>query len=211
MDGGEIVYLEPGTYTGTSYFGEEGTVLNPRDFELSSNSKFVGIHGFMLPYDQDQSATHVYFLGFEPSRIEQAIQERGEVNLEKYKRHFVIGLPSFVPGWENNVLAKHHSIFKRLDMNSTNIHFCAANSVREAYLLLWNLYAHLGDEYGCMWVSPLGTKPHAVASSLFLMETLGATYPTSLYHDHPMRVSGKSERISDWHVVRFNGLCGVKS
>lgn len=88
-----------------------------------------------------------------------------------------------------------------LDIDDHSIVYCQANSIRETYLTLWELYRQLGDERGCFYVSPLGTKPHAVGAGLFLLETKGCEPTTSLYYDHPVRVNKRSKGYATWHHV----------
>jgi hypothetical protein len=89
-----------------------------------------------------------------------------------------------------------------MEITEHSITYCQANSIREAYFTLWELYRQLGDEHGCFFVSPLGTKPHTVGTALFLMETKSREVPTSLYYDNPERIVKRSTEVTAWHHVR---------
>ncbi|MEK6210551.1 MAG: hypothetical protein AABM64_09350 [Pseudomonadota bacterium] len=193
----EFTYLEPKTYTqGKS---PVGTYLNARDFELTENRVFRAIHGFAHQRMADTKECYIFFLGYEVSRLLQAFEQP---DLQVEEKYAVFGVPPFVSGWETNALANHAADLKRLDFRA--IHYCAANSVREAYLKLWAIYSRLRNEHLTLVISPLGTKPQTVASALFLIETKGGPYPTALYYDHPQRKQGRSSDVRLWHFYKVN-------
>jgi len=197
----ELLYAEPLEYTS----GSQSNVAN-RDYRLTDNCRFVGVQGFAQEYDSNQKANHVFMLGFEPGRLENALEQRGDTDPEKYRYQFVIGVPAFNCGWESNSLFPHLPAFEELDATQANFSYCQANSIREAYIKLWELFAQVGDESSMFFVSPLGTKPHTVATALFLLETRGSVYPTSLYYDHPVRVLSRSRNVGAWHHVIVDGV-----
>jgi len=193
----EFLYAEPQSYT-----RREGVVdFRMRDFSLTQNCHFQSVQGFAHEYDPSMRATHVFLLGFEPGRIRNAIEQRGDYDPDRYRFQMVIGVPAFQTGWESNTIRPHLAVLEDLDITERSIMYCQANSIRESYLTLWSLYRQLGDERGCFFVSPLGTKPHAVGAALFLLETKGNEISTSLYYDHPERVIKRSTEIAAWHHV----------
>lgn len=193
----EFLYAEPKNYT-----RREGVVdFRMRDFSLTQNCHFQSVQGFAHEYDPTMRAAHVFLLGFEPGRIRNAIEQRGDYDPDRYRFQMVIGVPAFQTGWESNSIRPHLAVLEDLDISERSVIYCQANSIREAYIALWDLYRQLGDERGCFFVSPLGTKPHAVGAALFLLETKGNEIPTSLYYDHPERVIKRSSEISAWHHV----------
>lgn len=197
----EFLYLEPKLYSETS----PANLIHrgKRDFLLTKNCTFRGVQGFAEEYQEGTSANHIFMLGFEPWRVQNAVEQRNiEDHLERYRCHAVVGTPAFRTGWESNTLMPHLSFFENLRISSGSITYCQANSIRESYLTLWDLYKQLGNEYGCFYVSPLGTKPHAIGAALFLLETKGNDNVTSLYYDHPERVSHRSEDVSAWQHVK---------
>lgn len=199
----EFCYVEPKEYS--NHQSMVDGILSPREFELTTNNVFSGLQGFNNEFREDQKASHVFFLGYESSRLQQALEQRGEFPASGYHRYFVIGVPAFSPGWETNVLANHVTILERLGESSA-IRYCAANSISEAYLLLWDLYRSIGSEESIFWVSPFGTKPHTVATALFLLETKGSLANSSLFYDHPVRTGKRSKEVSKFHFVTISGL-----
>jgi hypothetical protein len=195
----EFLYTEPKHYSQKNNHLSDSQ--SSRKFDLTRNCKFRALQGFAQEYDISQSATHIFFLGFEPGRIRNAIEQRGEIDTDRYKCHMIVGVPAFQTGWESNSIRPHLALMEELNVTENSITYCSANSIRETYLTLWQLYSELGDERHCFYVSPLGTKPHTVGTALFLFETKGNDKITSLYYDHPDRVSKRSSEIGAWHHV----------
>lgn len=204
IDRVEVCYVEPKFYNTNESPTTE--ILSSREFELTTNNTFVGLQGFNAEYRDGQQAHHVYFLGYESSRLLQAFEQRGEYNSANYHRFFVIGVPAFSPGWETNVLANHVQILQRLGVTANAIRYCTANSITEGYHLLWDIYKDIGKEDSVFWVSPFGTKPHTFASALFLLETKGGMSNSSLFYDHPVRTNKRSKDIAKYHFVQISGL-----
>lgn len=195
----EFLYAEPKQYTRS--MAEIAIDRKLRDFILTNNCSFCSVHGFSHEYEANMRAEHVFLLGFEPARILNAIEQRNDFDRERYRCKVIIGVPAFQAGWESDSIWPHLSILDELDIGEHSITYCQANSIRETYLTLWDMYRQLGDERGCFYVSPLGTKPHAVGAALFLMETKGNDIATSLYYDHPERLSRRSSEVATWHHV----------
>lgn len=195
----EFLYAEPGEYT----INNSKNVDEPhdREFKLTTNCRFQAVQGFAHEYRPNMISAHVFMLGYEPARIRNAFEQRDDLDRKRYGIHVVIGVPAFQSGWESNAIRPHLQVLEELDINDHSITYCQANSIRETYLTLWELYRQLGDERGCFYVSPIGTKPHAVGAALFLLETKGSEPTTSLYYDHPVRVNKRSTDVSAWHHV----------
>jgi hypothetical protein len=204
LDEVQFLYVEPRFYNKVEPLIDG--VLSPREFELTQNNRFVSLQGFAQEFAEEQISHHVCFLGYESSRIQQAFEQRGEYSEKTYHRFFIVGIPAFAPGWETNVLANHAQILKRMNLSGNAIKYCAANSIREAYLLLGELYRSIATETSVFWVSPLGTKPHTIAAALFLLETKGNSQSTSLFYDHPKRTSKRSGDVARYHLVGVKGL-----
>lgn len=201
MDCLEFVYIEPKEYT--AYPASSGEFLNPREFELTENHVFTSVHGFAHQRGTGAGEYYIFFLGFESSRLLQAFEQRGGPITDKF---CVIGIPPFVSGWETNSLASNACDLIAHGFTGNSILYCAASSAREAYLLLWDTYKKVRGENRTFVVTPLGTKPHSLASALFLVETKGDIYPTALYYDHPVRKKGRSREFRTWHVYSVSGL-----
>jgi len=198
----EFLYVEPGTYSRIDASAPEDRQL--RHFNLTKNHNYVSVQGFAKEFDPNLPASHVFMLGFEPGRVQNAFEQRGDLSPALHKVSFIVGVPAFQTGWEMNTLQPHLSVFEGLSAGEHNISYCAANSIRESYLALWDLFKQLGDERRCFFVCPLGTKPSAVGASLFLFETRSALNPTSLYFDHPSPIENLSEKLGMWHQVVVN-------
>lgn len=194
----EFIYLEPGEYTQNAELSR--TDADPI-FSLTQNCDFRALPGFAQAYEDNDPAVHIYFLGYEKSRLLKAVEQRDSVDPNRYIRHVVVGVPSFEAGWENNVFSSHAAYLDQIGIRESSIDYCPANSAQEAYLLLWSLYKSYRDEMRTFFVSPLGTKPHGVGAAMFLLETRGATYPTSFYYDNPVRMVERSREISAWHHI----------
>jgi hypothetical protein len=195
----EFLYAEPIKYTENKTANKEEP--QRRDFALTRNCRFQAVLGFAHEYQSNMKAAHVFMLGYESARIGNAIEQLGERNRKLYGVYAIIGVPAFQSGWEANSIRPHLHVLEELDIDEHSIVYCQANSIRETYLTLWELYRQLGDESGCFYVSPIGTKPHAVGAALFLLETKGIEPTTSLYYDHPVRVNKRSEGNATWHHV----------
>lgn len=196
----EILYAEPGEYTKSK--PAEDQEPQHRKFALTTNCRFQGMQGFAHAYQANMFAKHIFFLGYESARVRNAIEQRGDIDRDRYKIQVVIGVPAFQAGWESNTIRTHLHVLEELAIADHLVTYCQANSIRESYLMLWDLYRQMGDERSCFYVSPLGTKPHSVATALFLLETRGKDWTTSLYYDHPERVNNRSSGYSTWHHVR---------
>jgi len=193
----DLLYVEPVSYQHQHAPNHQLA----QEFSLTNNCKFSAVQGFAHEYFADHPSSHVFMLGFEPSRILSAIEQRNLEDISRTSFHMIVGVPAFRPGWESNSIRAHLEVMENLQLNESNVRYCQANSVREAYLTLWDLYRTLGDDQGCFFVSPLGTKPHALGAALFLLETKGFDNPTSLYYDHPSRLPKRSENIGTWHHI----------
>lgn len=196
----EFLYAEPKAYTKSA--SPTKVDSTQRKFHLTQNRQFIGINGFNSPLQKGMEAAHILFLGFEPDRVINALVQRGDINRETYQLLVVIGVPAFQSGWELNSIKPHLAVLDEQKINQSMISYCAAASVSEAYLTIWDLYKRLRDDRRVFYVSPLGTKPHTIATTLFLLETKGAHWVTSLYYDHPQRVDKRSSGESTWHHVK---------
>ena len=195
----EFLYAEPGEYTKVKSVDDDEP--QHRKFSLTKNCRFQAIQGYAHAYEPNVVARHVFMLGYESARVRNALEQRGDIDRDRYQIQAVIGVPAFQSGWEANTVKTHLDVLEEQDIADHLITYCQANSIREGYLTLWELFRQLGDERSCFYVSPLGTKPHAVAATLFLLETKGGDWTTSLYYDHPERVSNRSTGYATWHHV----------
>lgn len=195
-----FLYAEPKLY--------KSSISNPSSplisFDLTHNCDFQGIKGITLQYDSGDRASHVFMLGFEPARLQNAIEQRNDIDEDHYEKYFIIGIPAFQHGWEQNSLFPHLSILDDLNIHENRIVYCQASSIYSSYIALWDLYEKLGHEEKVFFVSPLGTKPHSIGAALFLAETkVGYENPTSIFYDHPIRNNKRSEAINQLHLTEI--------
>lgn len=184
-----FLYLEPLEYRRTL----KGRLADYRDFDLSDNRRFQGLHGFMANFYEIPLGRAVFFLGYEKARLGQALEQ--EEALKGWKKHAVFGIPAFEPSWEIDSIANNA---QQLATYKYEVQYATASSVNAAYSLLNELF--LNDKTDCtIVVAPLGTKPHTIGASLFVVEHNAFDRAVLLY-DHPQRSRGRSTDIGRWHL-----------
>ncbi len=189
----EFIYAEPGEYS------SEDSAAQGKEYKLTKNCRFQAIQGFAHEYQSNMGASHAFFFGFESGRMRNALIQRDIDDQQNYRIKVILGVPAFQCGWEHNSVVSHLNLLEEIDIREPSISYCQANSIRESYLTLWDLYRQLRSEKECFYVSPFGTKPQTVGAALFLLETKGSDFPTSLFYDHPERVVNRSVDIAKWH------------
>jgi hypothetical protein len=182
-----FVYVEPKEYRREV----KGRLCDQRNFELSDNRRFQSIPGFQTNLSEIEKGQAVFFLGFEGSRLGQALEQQ-EV-LRGWAKHAVFGVPAFSPGWEIDAMANNVQYLGKSDQ----VKYAAAASADAAYRLLSTLLEQDKGEHPIL-VAPLGTKPHAIGAALFLIENESMDRALLLY-DHPTRSSGRSKEVRRWH------------
>lgn len=184
-----FLYLEPIEYRRAI----KGRLADYRAFDLSNNSRFQSIHGFMTDLSDLPPGQAVFFLGFEKARLAQAFEQ--EEALQGWKSHAVIGVPAFEPAWEIDTMSNN---INQLASREFVFQFCSAASVDAAYSLLVRLLE--SDKGGnSVLVAPLGTKPHTIGAALFAAEHNAYDRAVVLF-DHPQKRSGRSYKIRKWHL-----------
>ncbi len=84
-----------------------------------------------------------------------------------------------------------------------SVRYCAASSVSSAYELLTTIHNEGRTDNSCTVVAPFGTKPHGIASAMFLIENTGFQ-ASSLMYDHPARSPDRSTDVRRWHLYRID-------
>lgn len=183
-----LLYVEPVGYRRTI----DNHLCDHRNFNLSENRRFRSIPMFMTNLSEIVTGQAVFFLGYEGARFGQAMQQ--EEVLQPWRKHIVFGVPAFESGWEIDAIANN------VDYLSSNdqIQYVAASSVSAAYRLL-NELREDDKENNPVLVAPLGTKPHAIAAALFLIEHEAMDQAVLLY-DHPDRSDARTEDVKRWHL-----------
>ncbi len=184
----EILYCEPTDYTQERLGGDS--------FALSN--KIVGyrpIPNAVVDLSSDNVEAGVFFLGYEPERLERALEEYQMIASKELK--VVFGVPAFKPGWELNSFIPH---LTSLSDKSFEIAYCSASDPSAAFELLEKTKKSLGAE-SQMFIAPIGTKPCGVAAALFA--SLNQSQVGILY-DHPDKKLKRSRGIGTWHKFTVN-------
>jgi hypothetical protein len=185
-----IVYVEPAEYTRDS----KGAEL----FALSEPTRgYVAIPNAIVDLASDEVEAGVFFLGFEPERLDRALEEY-QMIASKYVK-VVFGIPAYHPGWELDAIIPH---LTALDSHKLQLDYCSANDPEAAFECLERTRDTLGVEKR-MFVAPIGPKPCGIASAIF-----ASVYPkqVGLLFDHPRRKKKRSSGTDLWH--RFTVTVG---
>ena len=184
----DCLYVEPGDYR----CSRDSHLLAKRDFELSGEIVgFRGIPGTARMLSDRRSQRYIFFAGYEGARFRRAFTD-----LEMLKGHssnVIFGVPAFQPGWEMDSFANNVPVMR--DEQVTSVYFCGADNPRAAVEILCTTYAGL-QEGETLFVAPIGTKPHGVATALF-----SAEHPdVGILYDHPSRTRARSTAVGQWHL-----------
>ena len=185
-----IVYIEPEQYSRTQPGGDS--------FALSElNVGYKPIPRSVIDLAGDDVTAGVFFLGFEPERLERAFEEYQMIAHKDVK--VVFGIPAFHPGWELNSIVPH---LKSID--NCDVQYCSANDPSSAYDALEVTRCSL-DPGNKMFVAPIGTKPCGIATAIF-----ASIYPeqVGLLFDHRKKMSKRSKGVGVCHsysiVIKSN-------
>ena len=190
----DCIYIEPGEYRRSP----DSHLLSKRDFELSGEIVgFIGIPGASRMLRDRVEQKSVFFVGYEGSRFRRAFTEL-EI-LKGRNSSVVFGIPAFNPGWENDSQANIVPIMQDLNINST--HFCGANNPRAAYDLLSTFRSGLQSTEK-LFIAPLGTKPHGLASALFVAQDRNV----GIIYDHPNRTTNRSKALGQCHLFSIENF-----
>lgn len=176
-----IIYVEP----------EEYKRETPAADSFALTEQIVGykpIPNAIVDLSGDDVEAGVFFLGFEPDRLERAFEEYQMISSKDLK--VVFGIPAFQPGWELNSIVPHLEA-----IDNCSISYCSANDPSSAYDSLEETRLSL-REGNKMFVAPIGTKPCGIASAIF-----ASIHPSQvgLLYDHRKKKYKRSEGVSIWH------------
>lgn len=176
-----IIYVEPSDYS--------RTMPGADSFALSElNAGYKPIPKSIIDLAESDVRAGVFFLGFEPNRIERAFEEYQMLSTKDIK--VVFGIPAFQPGWELNSIVPHLSAIENCD-----IAYCAANDPSSAYDTLEETRLSL-DKNEKMFIAPIGTKPCGVAAALFASLH---SVQVGLLFDHRKKKNERSKGVNIWH------------
>jgi len=192
----DCLYVEPQEYAQDIYLDSSWS----RDFSLSKSRRLEGVRGFAhkLSDIPANDARLVVFLGYEAARLAQACEQ--EEAIVSWNKYAVFGVPGYAPGWEMNSIANNVDALDRYKFES--VRYCAASSVCSAFDLLNSIHADGRSDNACTVVAPFGTKPHGIASAMFLVEN-SEYQASSLIYDHPERTPNRTSQVRRWHRYRI--------
>jgi hypothetical protein len=179
----DIIYVEPARYQRASPSGDQ--------FELSEPTRgYAPIPNAIVDLTSDEVEAGVFFLGFEPERLERALEEHQMIASKEVK--LVFGIPAYHPGWELDAIIPH---LPALEQYKLQLDYCSANDPEAAFECLERTRAGLGADKR-MFVAPIGPKPCGIASAIF-----ASVYPdkVGLLFDHPRRKPKRSSGTDLWH------------
>ncbi len=178
-----IIYVEPAQYQREAPGADR--------FALSAPTRgYAPIPNAIVDLTSDEIEAGVFFLGFEPERLDRALEEHQMIASKDVK--LVFGIPAYHPGWELDAIIPH---LTALDQHSLQLDYCSANDPEAAFECLERTRAALSDEKR-MFVAPIGPKPCGIASAIF-----ASVYPdqVGLLFDHPRRKKKRSTGTDLWH------------
>lgn len=178
-----VIYVEPTEYQRVHPGGDQ--------FELSLPTRgYVPIPNSIVDLTSDEVEAGVFFLGFEPERLDRALEEHQMIASKDVK--LVFGIPAYHPGWELDAIVPH---LPALDQHGLELDYCSANDPEAAFECLERTRAGLSEDKR-MFVAPIGPKPCGIASAIF-----ASVYPeqVGLLFDHPQRKKKRSTGTDLWH------------
>lgn len=178
-----IIYVEPAEYTRDG----KGAEL----FALSEPTRgYAAIPNAIVDLASEEVEAGVFFLGFEPERLDRALEEYQMIVSKHVK--VVFGIPAYHPGWELDAIIPH---LPALEGHKLQPDYCSANDPEAAFECLERTRETLGADKR-MFVAPIGPKPCGIASAIF-----ASVYPNQvgLLFDHPRRKKKRSSGVDLWH------------
>ena len=178
-----IIYVEPEQYLREKPGGDQ--------FVLSEPTRgYAPIPNSIVDLTSDDIEAGVFFLGFEPERLDRALEEHQMISSKDVK--LVFGIPAFHPGWELNAIIPH---LPALAQHRLQLDYCSANDPEAAFECLERTRATLAPNKR-MFIAPIGPKPCGIAAAIFssvYVEQVG------LLFDHPLRKPKRSSGSNLWH------------
>ncbi|WP_147407145.1 hypothetical protein [Neopusillimonas maritima] len=179
-----ILYVEPALYQRASPGGDQ--------FILSEPTRgYTPIPNAIVDLTSDEIEAGVFFLGFEPERLDRALEEHQMIASKDVK--LVFGIPAYHPGWELDAIVPH---LPALVQHGLQLDYCSANDPESAFECLERTRVALSEDKR-MFVAPIGPKPCGIASAIF-----ASVYPeqVGLLFDHPRRKNKRSTGTNLWHL-----------
>lgn len=187
-----FLYIEPEQYN------ELDSVESPlpHSFSLSKSlGQLIPLPGFTKNFVRKNFRTHLMaFLGFEASRLGRVLEDDEGAGISKFS--VGIGIPAFVPGWENHTMDCNIAY---LDHPSReDITFFSANNPQTAFDAITAVAESLGEAERIV-IAPFGTKPAGIGAIIYAVanpEMCGIIY------DHPLRQKDRSKGVGRCHLFQ---------
>lgn len=184
-----ILYVEP-----ESYSIESSSSLNKRRFNLSTKYLgYKGIPSITKSLDIEDDNCIVFFLGFEGTRLETALEE---LNIVPSDCSLIFGVPSYKAGWETSAFDNNIKSIGDHDLDG-RVYFCGADNPDSVIYELKQIRENIGDETKITLI-PLGSKPHSIGALLFNSWDKNST----IIYDHPIKQDNRSKKTGAFHLYR---------
>lgn len=185
----KVIYAEPLEYK----LKAQDKTFNT-EFDLTEKpNDFMKIPPYSLLIDSvsTSKAELVIFLGFENDRLSRIIENDEKAKYKKYTP--ILAVPAFVPGWENISLRRHY-----LELNNfNNILFAPANNPYEVNEVLIKIQQN--SDFDHIVIAPIGTKPHALGSIIFLINSKLKGQNVGIVYDFPEKKENRTDGIGKIH------------
>ncbi|QXW27176.1 hypothetical protein KXJ74_07115 [Acinetobacter johnsonii] len=179
----KIIYIEP-----LAYNKDESDEF----YKLSQYPiGYKPIPGAVGDLHHDDLELGVFFVGFDSSRMEIALEEFQMIQGKNIKTIF--GTPAFNSGLEMESIVPHLNILT--ENRNFEIDFCSALDPTSSFEML-NFYNKSLEDGKKLFIAPLGTKPTTIATALFA----NLNPDVSLLYDHPMNLENRTSGVKDWHI-----------
>lgn len=196
----EIYYLIK-QFIGLNFLQFKIIYIEPLSYNKDESDEFYKLSHYPIGYKPIPGAVGdlhhedlelgVFFLGFDSSRMEIALEEYQMIQGKMIKTIFAT--PAFNSGLEMESIVPHLNIL--IDNPKFEIDFCSALDPTSAFEML-NFYKKSLDDGKKLFIAPLGTKPTTIATALFA----NLNPDVSLLYDHPMNLENRTSGVKDWHI-----------
>lgn len=187
-----FLYIEP------EHYNEIDSVENPlpHNFALSKSlGQLIPLPGFTKNFARKNFSTHlIAFLGFEASRLGRVLEDDEGAAISKFS--VGIGIPAFVPGWENHTMDCN---VEYLDHpRRQDITFFSANNPQTAFESIAEVSQSLNDNERIL-IAPFGTKPAGIGAILYAVSNPDMC---GIIYDHPLRQKDRSKGVGRCHMFQ---------
>lgn len=180
----KILYIEPDSYTKD----DQNDLYQLSHYPIG----FRPIPGAVSDLHSSELEYGIFFVGFDPSRIEIALEEFQMIQNKKVK--IIFGSPAFQSGWELESIVPHLNILN--DNRNFELNYCSAIDPSSAYDLL-AYYKRATEDGKKIFIAPLGPKPTTIATALFANIF---NQDVSLLYDHPVNLENRTKGVRQFHI-----------